>query len=169
MKWTTEKIQEFAVKTMDTAKELLVSDGELMPVMFILSEHSEDIIVGLSFENTEEKKALYRQLEKLIATHKPTAVVMLNESWMKSIEPTDAATLARIEEGGVKAEPDRLEGIALAVSPIDGADTMMVQMFHHEGDKIVFDGDVQTDTSSVENRLLRSIWKDRPVLTATVN
>jgi hypothetical protein len=161
MMWTQERLTSFANEMFSIAKNNLVEYGSATPMLFLCTEDKGVMAIALQFGSTEEKRTVYRAMEKLITEHKPSAIVLINESWVKSVEPGAHAAITRMEKNGVRAEPDRKEALLMVVSPVDAPDQMQMQMFHHEDTKIVFDGDPISNYTECVNYLLPDSWKLR--------
>jgi hypothetical protein len=126
-------------------------------------------IVGLQFGSTEEKRKVYRAIEGLIALEKPDLIILVNDAWVKIMTKPDPIAMARIDEHGVSAEPDRTEAIIMIVSESTGPDRLISQPYHRDGSTIVWDPKPSEQFSDFTNKLLPPTWKIRPMVGAEKN
>jgi hypothetical protein len=159
-------LKELGNSMLESAKKNLEEDGELMPVLLTqyLDNRKPNVIFGLAFNNSEEKRKTYAALKELFKIDPPDAIVMVNDSWVKTVDvKADPGAVERMEQNGVRNETGRTEAIVVVVSPRDGKDTLIMQPYHRENGKIVWDKRAE-DQHTVESRLLPPDWK-RPEAT----
>ncbi len=76
-------LRKMAREYMEKAKELLVKDGYLTPVVIIVG--AELSLVELCFENEEEKEDAYSQVAALAREKKALACITINDTYMKML------------------------------------------------------------------------------------
>ena len=157
---TTEELNELAAKLMVLAKQNLIDDGDLMPIVILIVNGQIDKVIGLQFDRNTKRPA-YREVEKMIAETKPEALLLINDAYVKNVAFADEATLQRCMKHGISKEPDRGEAIMVTISPRFGGDSALQQRYHHEDEAIIWDGEPQY-LDGFENNLLPEVWKRRP-------
>lgn len=161
---TTQQINltEFTDGLLETSKGILATGQDLMPIFATISLKSGVTIMGLSFDGTEQKRAVYAAISKLVAKADVDCCVTINDSWCKST-PADAskAELNRLDNEGIANDPDKTEAIIMFISPKDGEDSMVVQRYHREAGAIVWDGKATEPGAVLTNRLIPPTWKNR--------
>lgn len=75
-----DELKDLMECTLEQSKELLLRDGYVRPVAFIYYGNDVDV-VGLSFENQEDKVKQMYALGKLAKMKKAGAICIVAESW----------------------------------------------------------------------------------------
>lgn len=124
-----EELKNLMENSLEYAKNLLLRDGSLLPVAFIVYGDNIDII-GLTFRDNEEKDQELIFLRKLVREKNANAVYVIVESWYVTSNKIDLT----IEPS---KHPMRKECIFIIGECKEGDITMM-QIFDRKNGEIIF-------------------------------
>lgn len=138
------------------ARENLRRDGHLLPVTVILSDRGNEM-VGLQFENDDEKRAAYARITARCRQLKAYALITLNESWFVEGEPAEAETGMPPSQ-----DPRRREAIMLTIIGPGFQPRMRIVPFRRVAGHIGFEPVVEYDKATVP--MVEPWWtKELPV------
>lgn len=132
-----EELEELMTSNLAYAKRLLVRDGKVVPVAFVVYGKNIDII-GLSFRDDDEKIVQIKMLRELAKEKNADAIFMITESWhVRTNKAEDLYIKPR-------DNPMRKECI-FVTGECENARISMMQTFERENDKIVFGERIDMD------------------------
>lgn len=124
-----EELKYSMEDTLETAKEMLLKDGKLVPMAFMQHEDNIDII-ALSFRDSYEKNRQLSLLRDIVRKKNAGAVFLLTESWYVT---TDSHHLTMEPS----KDPKRKECIMI-IGECEDANLSIIQLFDRDNGKIVF-------------------------------
>ena len=135
-----EKLKIVTDDILETAKELLVKDGRLVPMAFIVCGNNVDV-EPLSFRDNDEKNRQLFLLRDDVKKKNADAIFVLAESWYITSDSMDIRVAP-------SEDPTRKECIMMTGESKNGNFSIM-QMFDREGGKengkIIFGKRVDVD------------------------
>ena len=123
------ELKKLMEECLDQSKELLLRDGYLMPVAFVMHKDNFDTI-GLSFRDNDEKNRQFTLLRKLVKEKNANTVFVIIESWYVASNKKDLT----IEPAN---HPMRKECIMMIGECEEGNITIM-QIFDRKDGEIIF-------------------------------
>ena len=93
---------------------------------------------------------------------KPEAVILIQDVWMNKYDG-DPAVLERMENNGVRSEPDRKEALLMVVSEPGKLDLNVLIPYKRNGPVIQWE-ERREEQGQQFNRLLPEEWKSRPAI-----
>ena len=124
-----EELKSLMEDSLEYAKKLLLRDGKLLPVAFIIYGDNIDII-GLSFRDNEEKDQELVILRKLVRKKNAYAVYVIVESWYVTSNKIDLT----IEPS---KHPMRKECLFI-IGECGEGDVTILKMFDRKNGEIIF-------------------------------
>ena len=124
-----EELKNLMEDSLEYAKKLLLRDGMLLPVAFIVSGDNIDII-GLTFRDNDEKDQELFFLRKLVREKNAYAVYVIIESWYVTSNKIDLT----VEPS---KHPMRKECIFL-IGECEEGDVTILQIFDRKDGEIIF-------------------------------
>lgn len=136
-----EMLKELMEHNLELARHLLLKDGKLLPVAFVICKN-EMGIVPLSFRDANEKNMQAAIIRKLAKEKDADAVFMITESWYLGTN--------KVEDlgGSLSEHPMRKECVFL-IGECENGRVTMVQIFERENDKIIFGEKIDIDDSAI--------------------
>lgn len=132
-----EELEKLMVSNLEYAKRLLVRDGNVAPVAFVVYGDNIDII-GLSFRDENKKVVQIRMLREFVKKKNADAVFMITESWHVSTNKAEDLYIKPSEN------PMRKECI-FVTGECENTRISIIQTFERKNDKIVFGERIVTD------------------------
>lgn len=142
----------------EKAKQLLMMEGNVAPVVFGFLASGAIIVAEMSFETYEEKQAKFSALKKLLKEKGATACVTVFEAWYL---PKEKIRNNR-DMVPPSEHPEREEAI-LVEGKIPGRSYSVIIPFARNNGKIEFKEEIVGDTDeghSVEDNLLKGLFAE---------
>jgi len=148
----TNDARNMANQLLKIAKEHLVNDGFIEPVMFFTSEDGD--LVGGSIGCMMETPGLRDELASLMRSIRdkanPAMFMMVTEAWMATVPITaESDQLQKVLNEGAGAQEDRIEAIEVWVQTPTSHFTI-IQPFDRKGDKYI---DVSPDPIIMDGKI----------------
>jgi len=136
-----EVLKELMEHNLEFARHLLLKDGKLLPVAFMICKNEMGVI-PLSFRDVNEKNMQVAILRKLAKEKGADAVFMITESWYLGTN--------KVEDlgGSISNHPMRKECIFVTGECENGRITV-IQTFERENDKIIFGEKIDMDDVNI--------------------
>lgn len=133
-------LEHYATDMLAIARANLERDGDLMPIVFLLTGGGKVIAIGLADlgPTVETKRATYAAVSRMAALERAVAAITINDTWMVKAD----ATLSREEVDRVRPSehPNRVEGLVASIILPDGSLSGMIsQTYHREEGGIRWD------------------------------
>lgn len=127
------ELKTIVASLVKTAKQNLETKGQLLPIAALITD-KRVAIGGLVFGNSvEEKRAIYRQVDKMAKQMGADAIVLVNDTWYITREPN-----ANLRGVAPSDEPDRKEALCVTVESKLYRQSLMFP-YHRDGSTIVWD------------------------------
>jgi hypothetical protein len=142
----------------EKAKEFLLTDGEVEPVVFAFLQNGNVMVCDMKFEDNEEKKAKFNALGELLKANGANACVTVFEAWYLPKEKIENQN----EVIPPSEHPGREEAILVMGRTPDRIYSVCVP-FSRNGKMIQFGEEVVGDTNDghrVEDNLLKGLFVD---------
>ena len=132
-----EELEGLMTSNLEYAKRLLVRDGKVIPVAFMVYGNDIDII-GLSFRDEDEKVIQIKMLRELVKEKNADAVFIITESWHVCTNNAEDLFIKPSDN------PMRKECI-FVTGECENTRISMILSFERENDKIIFGERIDTD------------------------
>lgn len=149
---------------MNVAKQNLEKDGYLMPVAFLVRNFEVIGILGLTFQDEEEKEIQYIGLGNLAKKNIADGIIVINDVAMRMLKnPTPDEIHAAIYDPTERPlsypESMRQEAIALIYhNLVTSENQIMLQIYKKNGDIIEY-GEFQTGATHIAGNIGDNIQK----------
>jgi hypothetical protein len=138
------------------AKELLLKDGALLPVCFLIDQDNDLAAIPLRFTDNREKDLMAQLIEEAFKLKKPKAVVFISESWLLVTEDIPFEEARRLIPSEHK---DKTEIIALVGKSRQATVGMVVEI--KRGKSVEFLDRLDClGTTGISSRFLDNLWKN---------
>jgi len=136
-----EILKELMEQNLEFAKHLLLKDGKLFPVAFMICKNEMGVI-PLSFRDANEKDMQVAILRKLAKEKSADAVFMITESWYLGTNNVE-------DLGGSLSEHPMRKECVFVMGECENGRITMVQTFERENDKIIFGEKIDIDDTAI--------------------